>query len=183
MPVTYPQIEETTKRALHAVIAPYFAAPGVSTQQISGTDQDFYRADLDFDVLRVNEEQTLPRIVITGSRTTSHDYKVNDPKTVKRWGGTQRQAECTRTIFISLAKSMKVGVPPYNTTKVQQANWRDADRIWGQLFLICKGLQDRWAQENIYQMDLESNPRQLADPNYFILSGQMSFQLRFEYTK
>lgn len=181
MPVTYPHVEETAKTALRTMLSPYFAG---GTFTISGTTENFYKAQVEFDVNKVNENKNQsPMVVITGSRSEREDFKVNDPKQLKVFGGTQRQQMCTRTVYLSMPKTLPMQNPPYTSTKIRKAEWRDLDRLWAQLLLVCTGLRYEWGQHSIYHMDLESTSVQLPDADFFIVSGLMEFQLRYEYTK
>ena len=182
MPVTYPHVEETAKTQLRSMLSTYFKDGG--THDISGTTENFYKAQIEFHISKVNENKLQsPMIVIAGSRSENEDFKVNDPKQMKVFGGTERQQMCTRTVYISIPKTMPLQDPPYTSTKVRKSEMRDADRLWAQLLLVCMGLRYEWGQLGVYHMNLESSSVQVNDPDFWIVSGNMEFQLRYEFTK
>lgn len=165
-PVTFPYVSETYNRAVREVLGEYFDAGGAHT--LLGQSLNFYRCEFAFNIERIAEPATRPRITITGTRSEE-----NCLGTCTVDGELVDLLECNvrRSLYVSIPKQGEFPLPPYDTDNVEVSSYRIIDRVWGQLNAVLNAKMSDWKLRNIRSISLEPVPIELHHDSFYIGRG------------
>lgn len=182
--VKFPSVIETFHRAMDEVLAPFLSTGNPATIMLEPVL--FYNCDLFYssDVL---QQQPVPKpfIAMVGSRTGSrHSHKVNDPKVARPFAYELRQ-QVYKTVYVGIGSSLMFEPPPYQTEEPsnRQASMQDVEIIWSQLLMVLEHQHANFSARGIYNPRLPAVPEQIAHPDYHLVRGELSTEIRFTLTR
>lgn len=178
----FPNVEENFKTALYEVLAPYLCTGTV--QQLQCEMTSFYNIDLSFDVEKVRTPTTKPILSIVGSQVQGYrEFKCDDPCGQRPFGYI-RQQNVTRTVYLSIGKTMVLSSPPYlDPSAVEMATWRTMDRIWAQFSGVLESRRKELTEKGIMNATVDHFPTQIQDKDFFIYFGRFKALLQYGYTR
>lgn len=170
-PVTYPYISETFKRALHEVISPYVGTGGWLS--FGSYNLLLYRCDLGYQVEKVTQPSLYPRITFTGTRSSNERlFKCEDDQ--RRLIDVKR-LDLTRTVYVSVPKSLSLNTPPFPTPAVMKpSSYEIVDAVWGQLLATVDSQAGGFRDRGITNVRLTATPIEMTDTDYWIGRGTLT---------
>lgn len=184
--VTMPNVVESFHRALNEVLVPWLST-GNSAVLMGNIPVMFYKCDLLYnnDFFRDEKPHANPFICFVGERAAAglRTEKCRDPNNLWPCIYETRQ-QIFRTVFVGIGRSLQFNPPPYEEPGVPRvANMRDAELIWSQLLLVMENKWKNFNDRGIYKPILPSIPAQIQHKDYFLLSGQLSLEIRFTLSR
>jgi hypothetical protein len=183
--VQFPNVVETFQRALNEVLAPFLSS-GNTAVLMGDIPVIFYKCDLFYnnDIMRDQVVPNLPFICFVGNRVgTRTTQKCEDHKGFRPYGYEVRQ-QAPRTVFVGIGRAIEFNPPPYEETGVpRQANMMDAENIWSQLSMVLENKWKDFSDRGIYKPTLAGIPAQVQSKDYFLLTGQLSCEIRYTFTR
>jgi hypothetical protein len=175
IPVAFPYIESTFKKALSEVVTPYLTGGAGS---VGGVLMDFYSCELHWNIDAVKSPSIKPRVCITGSRSEKLDeWKCTNPIIGGPPISYMMRYSIYRSVYVSAPKSLQISSPPLAQPK-RPIGWEDMDRIWSQLHAVLATKHTDLLDRNIYRPSLIPTPVIAHDEEYFILYGAFSCEVR-----
>lgn len=180
--VQFPNIVESFHRALNEVLYP-FLSTGNSQSLMGGIGIVFYKCDLLYSNLIFGDEpRGNPFICFIGSQTGNRRIdKVVDPKAQRPYAYELRQ-NISKTVYVGMGTSTKFDPPPFEDSP-RLGDMLDAENIWGQLVTVIEHQHANFAQRGIYNPRLPAIPRQVPNDNYYLVSGELTAQIRCTFTR
>jgi len=182
IPVAFPNVEETVKRALDEVLAPFLSTGNSAV--VGGVPVNFHRCLLHYNIEFVNQASAFPRICIVGTRGNPlpewkcHDALGNVPL------GYIRRETFQRSIYVSIPRSLVLGVPPYLDPALKvQANDQVADEIWSQFMAVILTQKRSFIDRNLYNLEVPATAAPAPDKEFLIRYAVLSGELRFAYAR
>jgi hypothetical protein len=183
--VSFPNITESTNRALHDVLSPFLSTGNSRT--INGTEIHFFNCQLVYNVRQINEkllnDGTLdvnkPLIGIIGKRVIRSENK-------KCHNGTrpvfENRSRYQRSVVVMVPYSLSVLTPPgLDANDRQQGSGRMAHQIYDQLFASIIANHSAFRDRNIYYPKMSEVPTDDSTPCYAVASGYLDFEARVSY--
>lgn len=183
--VKFPSVVESFHRALNEVLSPFLSTGNPATIMLEPVL--FYNCDLLYsnDAFNKDEPHSKPFIAFVGSRTGSRKTeKTNDPKASRKFAYEVRQ-QVFKTVYVGIGSSLMFEPPPYQTDEPsnRQASMQDVEIIWSQLLMVLEHQHANFSARGIYNPRLPAIPEQIAHPDYHLVRGELSTEIRFTLTR
>lgn len=179
--VQFPNMVESFHRALNEVLSPFLSTG--NSASLMGNGMIFYKCDLLYSNLIFGDEpRNGPFICFIGTQPGAQAIeKTTDPKAQRPYAYEVRE-RITRTVYVGIGMNTKFDPPPFEDSP-RLAEMLDAENIWGQLATVIAHQHANFAQRGIYNPRLPITPRQVPSHDYFLLSGELSTEIRCTFTR